>query len=148
MDDTTATTAEPAATEPTTPRRQGVRTWVTGFRPYVLTTLVVGVAYLVNYVSRVRTLGLFAPDSRYYAAMALEFGGTDRVSAAAQVAEYARQYRLVVPPADVLFGWALVQPRIVMPALSAPFVKIFGVQGLAVVPGLAMATLTVVLTVA
>src|SRR5881227_902454 len=86
-----------------------------GLRPYLLTAVVVGSAYFVAYVSTVRTRTLFGGDTRYYAAMALRFGGTDRQAAAAQVAHYASGLGLVTPPPDVLFGWGLVQPRVVLP---------------------------------
>src|SRR5690606_21025428 len=50
------------------------------------------------------------------------------------------------PPAETLFGSGLVQPRVVYPLLSVPFARLFGIDGMAVVPVLAMAPLVVLLS--
>ena len=113
----------------------------------VLAGLVVAVTFAVTYTSTVMIKPLFAPDSRYYAGMALWFGGESQSEAARQVAEVSAQSGWASPGASVLFGWGLVQPRVVLPALSVPFVKLWGIDGLVVVPGLALACLMALLAV-
>jgi len=114
----------------------------------VLLVTVVASTFVVNYASIVRVKPLFAPDSSFYAAMSLWFGGTSKEEAVRQVIEMRHRQGWSTPQLtiDRMFGWGLVQPRVVLPALSAPFVKIWGIEGLAVVPGLAMAVLIGVLT--
>ena len=107
----------------------------------MLAGLIVAVTFAVTYGSTVKLRPLFAPDSRYYAGMALWFGGESQAEAARQVAEVSAQSGWASPDASVLFGWGLVQPRVVLPALSVPFVKLWGIDGLVVVPGLALAAL-------
>jgi hypothetical protein len=108
--------------------------------------LIAGV-FLVTYVSTVRTKPLFAPDTRYYSAMALWFSGDSQHSAAQEVAAHSARSGWASPPVDQLFGWGLVQPRVVYPALSTPFVKLFGIDGMAIVPGVALALFIALLTV-
>lgn len=103
--------------------------------------------FVLTYVSTVRTMPLFAPDTRYYAGMALWFGGDSQASAAQEVAAHAAGRGWESPGADQLFGWGLVQPRVVYPALSTPFTEIFGIDGMAVVPGIATALLVAMLTI-
>jgi len=107
---------------------------------------VVASTFIVTYVSVVTVKPLFAPDTRYYAAMSLWFGGAGKEEAARQVKEMSARSGWASPSADVLFGWGLVQPRVVLPALSVPFVKIWGIEGMVVVPALALAALVGVLT--
>lgn len=111
----------------------------------LLAGVVVAVVFVVTYASTVAVKPLFAPDSRYYAAMALWFGGVTQSDAARQVAEVSALSGWASPEASALFGWGLVQPRVVLPALSVPFVKVWGIDGLVVVPGLALAALMAVL---
>ena len=119
-----------------------------GARSAVLLATVVVSTFVVTYVATVRIKPLFAPDSSFYAAMALWFGGTSKQDAVRQVIEMRHRQGWSTPQLtiDRMFGWGLVQPRVVLPALSAPFVKIWGIEGLVVVPGLAMAALIGVLT--
>jgi hypothetical protein len=116
-------------------------------RSHLFTLGAVVSAYAVGYVATIRTRELFVPDSRYYGGMSLWYGGTSQESAAHQIAQYSARFGWAGPPADQIFGWGLVQPRVVYPLLSVPFVKLFGIQGLAVVPGVAMALLVIVMTV-
>jgi hypothetical protein len=115
-------------------------------RSALLLISVVASTFVVTYVSVVSVRPLFAPDTRYYAAMSLWFGGASKQEAARQVTEMSARSGWATPPVDLLFGWGLVQPRVVLPALSVPFVKIWGIEGMVVVPGLAMAALIGVLT--
>jgi len=121
---------------------------LSGARSGLLLATVVVSTFVVTYGSVVRFKPLFAPDSTYYGAMAVWFGGSSKQEAIRQVTEMRRQSGWPTPPlvVDRLFGWGLVQPRVVLPALSAPFVRIWGIDGLVVVPGLAMAALVGVLT--
>jgi len=115
-------------------------------RSALLLATVVASTFVVNYTSVVMYRPLYAPDSRYYAAMSLWFGGASKEEAARQVTEMGARSGILTPPVDTLFGWGLVQPRVVLPALSVPFVRIWGVEGLAVVPALATAAVVGVLT--
>src|SRR5690606_1669711 len=58
--------------------------------------------------------------------------------------DYAAPRNIDVPPVEALFGWGLVQPRVVLPALSTPFIALFGPAGLAVIPLVATAALMVI----
>jgi hypothetical protein len=121
--------------------------WTRARSAWLLATVVAS-TFVVNYVSIVRIKPLFSPDSSFYAAMALWFGGTSKQEAIRQVIVMRHSQGWSTPQLtiDRMFGWGLVQPRVVLPALSVPFVKIWGIEGLAVVPGLAMAALIGVLT--
>jgi hypothetical protein len=121
--------------------------WARARSAWLLLTVVTS-TFVITYVATVKIKPLFAPDSSYYAAMALWFGGTSKQDAVRQVIEMRHRQGWSTPQLtiDRMFGWGLVQPRVVLPALSAPFVKIWGIEGLAVVPGLAMAALIGVLT--
>jgi hypothetical protein len=79
--------------------------------------------------------------------MALRFSGDSRAEAARIVGEKSRELGWHVLSANTLFGWDLVRPRIVYPGLSAPFVHLWGVDGLVVVPAVAMAAVFVLFTV-
>lgn len=117
-----------------------------GSRAPVLAQLVNGSAFVACYLATFHTKPLFAPDTRYYAAMALWYAGGDQDDVARQVAEHSARSGWESPGPDQLFGWGLVQPRVVLPALSTPFVRLWGIEGMVVVPGLALAALVVVLT--
>jgi len=112
----------------------------------MLLASVVVSTFVVSYVSVVKFKPLFAPDTTFYAAMSLWFGGTSKQEAARQVNEIRIRSGWPTLLVDQVFGWGLVQPRVVLPALSVPFVKIWGIEGMAVVPALAMAALIGVLT--
>ncbi len=113
----------------------------------ILTWAIVAATFVVTYVTFVRWYRMFFPDSRYYLAMAVLFGGADPDAARELTAAFAELRDIAVPPTDVLFGWGLVQPRVVYPLLSVPFVKLFGPYGLAVIPLLAAIVLTILLTI-
>jgi hypothetical protein len=117
-------------------------------RSGVLLATVVVSTFAVTYGSVATYKPLFAPDSSYYAAMSMRFGGSGKQEAVRQVIEMRHLSGWPTPSTlvDRLFSWGLVQPRVVYPALSMPFVKIWGIEGLAVVPALALAALIGVLT--
>ncbi|MFF2493079.1 hypothetical protein [Agromyces sp. NPDC058064] len=112
----------------------------------ILTWAIVAATFLITYVTFIRWYRFFFPDSRYYLAMAYLFGGADPETARDLTVDFADPRGIPVPPVDDLFGWGLVQPRVVYPVLSVPFVKLFGAHGLAVVPLLAAVALTILLT--
>lgn len=76
----------------------------------------------------------FAPDTRYYASMALHTAGYSEEHARNVVARFTEAHGYPTPPTKILFGWNLVGPRIVYPTLSAPFVRVLGLKGMLVVP--------------
>lgn len=129
-----------------TPRRDvlaGTGRWFARHRASILTCIVLGVAFVASLIPVQLHEPQYAPDTRYYAAMALHFAGFTPEEAHAQVEAYTTESGWSTPPTETLFGWGLVQPRVVYPLLSVPFVKLFGIAGMAVVPILAMAALVV-----
>ncbi len=119
-------------------------TWFHAHRSTLLMWVILGATFALTYVTYVRWYRMFYPDSRYYLAMAYLFLGNDPETARQLTVDYAQPRAIDVPPVDDLFGWGLVQPRVVLPALSTPFVALFGPAGLAVVPLLATVALLVV----
>lgn len=97
----------------------------------ILLWIVVAVSFSVSYLAFVQHQPFFAPDSRYYLAMTFLFGGDSPDIARDRTVEFASRYGIEIPPVDELFGWGLVQPRVMLPALAVPFVKIMGPLGLA-----------------
>lgn len=89
----------------------------------------------------------FYPDSRYYLAMAYWFGGEPQQSARDLTVAFASHYGQQVPDLGQLFGWGLVQPRVVLPLLAAPAVKLFGPFGLAATVLVIFLVMTIVFTV-
>lgn len=98
---------------------------------------ILGATFALTYVTYARWYRMFYPDSRYYLAMAYLFLGNDPETARQLTVDFAAPRNIDVPPVEDLFGWGLVQPRVVLPALSMPFIALFGPFGLAVVPLLA-----------
>ena len=105
-------------------------------------------AFLVAWVASITTKPLYAGDTRYYAATALRFAGYSRDDAYPLVVDYTARYHWATPPPDVLFGYGLTAPRLIYPFLSAPFVRIFGIGGLSVVPALSLAALVALMFIA
>lgn len=99
-----------------------------------------GVFGLMTFISWRESDG-FVPDSRYYVARAYHFAGSSQDEAAAIVKVFTDQRGWSPLDATTLFTWDLVEPRIVYPLLSAPFVWLFGVRGMYVIPVLSMAFL-------
>jgi hypothetical protein len=105
-------------------------------------------AFLTAYVAVIATLPLYAGDTRYYAATALRLAGFSRADAYPRVVHYTALYHWQTPPPNVLFDYGLTAPRLLYPLLSAPFVRLSGIGGLAVVPALSLVGLVVTLFVA
>ncbi len=128
------------------PPRASFASWFRMHSGEILVWSIVAVTFAISYWSFVRNQGFLTPDGRYYLSMAFLFGGDSPEVARERTAEFAAHYGIPVPPVDQLFGWGLVQPRVVLPALAAPFVKIFGPYGLAVTTLLITIVLIAVLT--
>lgn len=122
------------------------RGWIARHRVALLLLVIVGAVFLAAYASVLKHSPQYAPDTRYYAGMALWFGGTDQDAARDLVAEHTARSGWETPATDELFGWGLVQPRVVYPLLSVPFVWLMGIEGMLVVPLLAMAAVVGLLT--
>jgi len=116
-------------------------------RRHALAWLLVGLTFLINYIAIVRFQSFFSPDSQHYLAMAYLFGGDSPMVARDKTVEFAANYNIEVAPVDSLLGWGLVQPRVVLPLLAAPFVHFFGPLGFAVVTALITVALIATLTV-
>lgn len=95
-----------------------------------LWTIVFG-SFAVGYIAYMMRKPYFYPDSRYYLAMSYWFGGETQESARNLTIEFATAYGQQVPEIEKLFGWGLVQPRVVLPLLAALPVRLFGPFGLA-----------------
>ncbi len=108
-------------------------------RAVALPATILAVTYAISALAMLLTKPQYSPDSQYYTGMALRFSGMSAADAYAQVVERSAQHGWHAPTIDTIFGWGLVQPRVVYPGLSAPFVKAFGVDGMVIVPVIAMA---------
>jgi hypothetical protein len=128
-------------------RIQSTYAWLGRYRPDILVWLIVAVTSVLAYLSYVRNLGLFYYDSRYYMAFSFWFSGDTQQVARDRTAEFASMYNIPMPDAATTFGWGLVQPRVVLPFLSAPFMNLFGPYGLAVIPAVATIVFTILLTI-
>lgn len=118
--------------------------WFLRHRSTLLLWTILGATFILTYATYVRWYRMFYPDSRYYLAMAYLFLGNDAETARQLTVDYADPRNIDVPPVEDLFGWGLVQPRVVLPTLSAPFIALFGPAGLAVIPLLATAALMII----
>lgn len=127
-------------------RLDTARSWATRRRGDILTWLIVLGSFTVGYVAYMRRLPFFYPDSRYYLAMAYWFGGESQESARDLTVEFADAYRVSVPETDELFGWGLVQPRVILPALAALPVRLLGPFGLAATVLVIALAMTVIFT--
>lgn len=129
--------------------KQMISTWSTWLQrrfPVLLSYGIVVVTFAVGYLAVARTRPLFQPDARYYLAMSFWFSGDSQEAAHARLTEYLAPIGMEVPSLDLLFGWGLVQPRVILPALAAPFVKLFGPDGMLIVTGVTALLLTIALT--
>lgn len=114
----------------------------------LLAWAIIGGSFIVGYVAMLRTRPLYVPDSAHYLAKTLWMLGASPQEAHDRVAVFAAEYGITkIPDADLMFGWGLVQPRVVLSALATPFVALFGPIGLAVTTALITAALTIVLAI-
>lgn len=85
----------------------------------------------------------YYPDTAHYLGMSLWFSGWSQSDALNAV--NARHLAAGYEPnssVDALFNWGLVKPRVVLPALSVPFILLFGQIGL----GVTTVLITIILT--
>lgn len=108
----------------------GLKSWVLINRAELVTWVLVLGSFVVGFAGYMVRSVFFFPDSRYYLAMAYLFGGETPEHAQLLTQEALVGYGIPVPDADELFGWGLVQPRVVLPLLAAIPVKLFGPYGL------------------
>jgi hypothetical protein len=120
--------------------------WINSRFSDLLTWGIVAGTFAAGYVAFIRHWPSFFPDSRYYLAMAFWFGGDSQELARERLVEFAKPFHVAIPNLDLLFGWGLVQPRVVLPAIATPFVKVFGPYGLTLTTGLITVVLTIALT--
>lgn len=122
-------------------RRHGRHAWLRRdiFGVDAVVALLLVIPLVVGLASHMRWGALYPPDSRYYVTMALRDMGKSPAEALTQ------QLKVTGQPAESWYFssadpvWRMVQPRILYPLLSVPFVWMFGVSvGMAVVPALAM----------
>lgn len=127
-------------------RREDFLTRFTARRADLLTWAVVLGSFVVGYAGYVYRSVFFYPDSRYYLAMAYLFGGESPEDARLLTEQALVGYGIPVPDADTLFGWGLVQPRVILPLLAAIPVRLFGPYGLVGVVLVINIVMTIVFT--
>ena len=139
--DTDSPVADGFTRTATPKRRPGRPAWsrrdIFGVNAFVALLLVIPL--VIGLASHMRWGALYPPDSRYYVTMALRDMGKTPAQALTQ------QLKVTGWPAESWYFssadpvWRMVQPRMLYPLLSVPFVWMFGVSvGMAVVPAAAM----------
>ena len=112
---------------------------------FVFWILAVGSRFWANGLSFGLDFGIFQPDGAHYAYRTLLFLGHDSTSAAKEVTNWYQIHgfknnnfdsTLLLP--TNLSTWGLVAPRVVYSVLSIPFVILFGLPGMLVVPILSL----------
>lgn len=94
--------------------------------------------------------GLFHPDGQLYSFRALTMAGNSEVVSGSIVSDWYREHAFKlnsIDPKSLYFDthplWELYKSRILYPILSVPFVLLFGMQGMLVIPALSMLTLMI-----
>lgn len=120
-----------------------------GIAPYLIIFLV----WLVAVVSKLSfnglvyglDFGLYHPDGVHYTLRTLVWLGHNPSEAAQQISNWYASHsakNVVFDPISILPEnspvWGLVNPRLLYPFLSLPFVSLFGVAGMLVVPALSL----------
>ena len=116
--------------------------WIKSQQPFWLDYTIIFLVFAVVYVSVLYTRAQFVPDSQYYLGMAFWFSGMSQEDAHAAVRTLGFANG---PDVQLMFGWGLVQPRVVLPALATPLVLLFGAKGLTITTGIITIILLVVL---
>ena len=125
-----------------------LRAFLRGQRPYLLDYGILGSVLAVVYFAMVKFQTQFFPDSAHYLAMSLWFSGMPRDEALDVVMQESIAHGYEPNTDDaLLFDWGLVKPRVVLSALSVPFIWLFGSGGLAVLGALITFVLIVMLHV-
>lgn len=102
---------------------------------------VLGALLALQTYATLETTDPYVPDTRYYSAMTYHYLGYSPDEARDLTISMNDEREWATPPTENLFGWGLVQPRVVYPALSTPFVAAFGIDGMLVVPVMAFVLL-------
>jgi hypothetical protein len=94
--------------------------------------------------------GLFHPDGQLYSFRALIMAGNSEAVSGSIVSDWYREraFKLsAIDPKSLYFDthplWELYKSRVLYPILSVPFVALFGMQGMLVIPALSMLTLMI-----
>lgn len=94
--------------------------------------------------------GLFHPDGQLYSFRTLTMAGNSEVVSGSIVSDWYREHAFKlnsIDPKSLYFDthplWELYKSRILYPILSVPFVMLFGMQGMLVIPALSMLTLMI-----
>ena len=97
--------------------------------------------------------GLYHPDGALYATRALDWAGLSEIEAATKVSNWYNLYAFkfnTTSPADLFYAnhhlYAEYSTRVMYPLLSVPFVKLFGVPGMLVIPALSLLALMLTIT--
>ena len=92
--------------------------------------------------------GLYHPDGALYSVKALDWSGLTEIQAATKVSSWYNLHAFkfnATSPADFFYTnhhlYREYSTRVMYPLLSVPFVKLFGVPGMLVVPALSLLTL-------
>jgi hypothetical protein len=92
--------------------------------------------------------GLYHPDGALYTTRALDWAGLSEIEAATRVSNWYNLHAFkfnATSPADLFYAnhhlYAEYSTRVMYPLLSVPFVKLFGVPGMLVIPALSLLTL-------
>jgi len=118
------------------PARAVAGLWrIAPWRVWLFLLLMLTVGWITTIDHRV----LFTGDTRYYAASALTFAGYGHAEALRMMQSYVAAFHMPLPSSDVLFDQSSTNARVVYPALSAPFVRLFGIDGMGVIPAVAAA---------
>jgi hypothetical protein len=107
----------------------------------LLWILVVGSRFWANGISFGLDYGIYQPDGAHYTYRTLIFLGHNSIDAANEVANWYRINGfnhnsfepLSLTPSNIS-TWGLVSPRILYSVLSVPFVQLFGIPGMLVIP--------------
>ena len=115
--------------------------------------LIVAAIWLVSVVSKLKfnglvyglDFGLYHPDGVHYALRTLTWLGHNPSEAAQQISNWYLNNsakNVTINPASILPenspAWGLVQPRLLYPALSMPFVALFGLPGMLAIPAISL----------
>jgi hypothetical protein len=113
--------------------RRNIRQWLAGERPFLLDYAIILGLFVIIAGITVALRTQFSPDSAHYLGMGLWFSGMSREDAVDFVMQVsiAHGYEPNTTPTQ-LFDWGLVQPRVILPLLSVPFIWVFGPGGLGV----------------
>lgn len=89
--------------------------------------------------------GLYHPDGVHYTLRTLVWLGNSPLEAAEQISNWYATHsakHVTIDPTSILPEnspvWGLVKPRLLYPFLSVPFVGLFGISGMLVVPSLSL----------